>query len=66
MRIHTRLNVIEGQVICPHSCGWKPVDECAHCAELNRIEQDERRTTVVCAPEIDRPLGSVLEDMIRV
>ncbi len=66
MKVHTRLSAIEGQVLCPHSCDWKSVAECAHCAELTRIEQDETGTTVVCAPEVDRPLGSVLHDMISV
>lgn len=65
MKIHTRLTAIDGQVLCPHTCDWKSVEECAHCAELSRIEHDERRTTVVCAPEVDRPLGSVLQEMIR-
>jgi hypothetical protein len=65
MKVHTRLNAVEGQVLCPHNCEWKSVEECAHCAELSRIEQDGARTTIVCAPEIDRPLGSVLQDMVR-
>ena len=51
MKVQTRLSAIEGQVLCPHSCDWKSVAECAHCAELTRIEQDETGTTVVCAPE---------------
>ncbi len=65
MKLQTRLNVIEGEVLCPHTCEWKSVGECATCAELTKIEGTDHGSVVVCTPEIERPFASVLQRMIR-
>lgn len=66
MKVYTRLTAVDGEVLCPHTCDWRSVSECARCAELSRIEHGGELTTVVCAPEVDRPLSRLLEDMVRV
>lgn len=66
MKVYTRLRVVDGNVLCPHTCDWKSVEECARCSELTRIERGEAGTTVVCAPEIEQPLGSLLRELVRV
>jgi hypothetical protein len=65
MELHTRLNVIEGEVLCPHSCQWKSAEKCAVCAELTQIEETDHGPVVVCEPDVERPFASVLQQMIH-
>jgi len=54
MRIEARLNVIDGQVLCPRSCRWESPDHCEVCRELARVEgHDGIVDAVICRPEIE-------------
>jgi len=64
MLIQARLNVIDGRVLCPHSCRWETPDHCARCVELARTERDERGETraIVCRPQVSR-LATAIEHL---
>jgi hypothetical protein len=59
--VEFRLNVLDKEVCCPHSCEYRSVEDCVKCSELLRIEPE----AVVCRPRMNRPLSAVMEDMMR-
>lgn len=65
MRLHTRLNAVDGKVLCPHDCAWKELEKCAACTELREIAHGEQGDTVVCEPTVNVSFDRLLDGMIR-
>ncbi len=65
MRLHSRLNVVDGKVVCPHTCKWKAIEGCGACTELQQIGAGQHGQVVVCEPDVARPFSDVLADMVR-
>lgn len=63
--LHTRLNVIDGKVLCARTCQWKEVEGCAACRDLRRFEHGPRGDIVDCDPEITRSVDQVMYDLMR-
>lgn len=66
MKMKARMIVTRDGVVCPKSCQWRSVEECLACKSLRAIERRGTDDVVVCEPALDRPLGEVLQGMIRV